>query len=505
MNREITTKDLNILRQGSQELYLKVELCNKNLKILDSIEGSIISDSYSQDSSAPQRRTYNCEMVILNSSFQINKSKKIWIDKRLRIYYGVRSLITKEILWYLLGTFAYVNASYSYQENSSTLSISCADLMSEYDGTLNGQVGGYGSSNSDSEHATQGLKIPAGEDIRKSIVATLKDAGITAYIVEDIGKEIPYDLEFDTGVTYAEVWQEICSLYDSWEFFFDTDGTFVWRKIPTCLEDKIVLDDSIMKEIVISENTDQSFSGICNVTEVWGRVLELDNDDRFAQSSTYSNNTYNIQFTEYTSWDDIDNLTQIAVTICSDNPNAPNLSINSFSPIPIYDGDGIPLKAGALKSNTTYVFRYRRKTVDENGIKSAFYLLGQFQCYGIYKENSDECPFSIKNLGYEIKKSINYDNLSDDAACYNQAEYLTYSSTAMMDTITLTTLVIPWLEVNTKVEYIPQRKFNNKKEQYIVKNLSWSTGEGTMKLTLYKFLESFSYVYKKKNKGGITW
>jgi hypothetical protein len=91
---------------------------------------------------------------------------------------------------------------------------------------------------------------------------------------------------------------------------------------------------------------------------------------------------------------------------------------------------------------------------------------------------------------------MDYGNLSDDAACYNQAEFLTYKSTAMLDTINLSTLVVPWLEVNTKLEYTP--RYNNQTSQYIVKNLSWSTGDGTMSMTLYKFLESYSYVYGRK-------
>ena len=66
-----------------------------------------------------------------------------------------------------------------------------------------------------------------------------------------------------------------------------------------------------------------------------------------------------------------------------------------------------------------------------------------------------------------------------------------------MDTLTLTTLVIPWLEVNTKVEYTP--KYSNEKNQYIIKSFSWSTGAGTMTLTLYKFLESFSFVSNRRN------
>lgn len=496
MAYQVTNFDLNLLRQGTQEIYLKIELLNKSMKVLDSLEGVVINDNFNVNNDSTQRRSYSCTLLITDSSFIVGRDKKIWLDKRLRVYYGIKSLRTQEITYYRIGTFVYVDMNYKYSQTERTLSLTCADLMAEYDGTLNGQIGGYGSANTDDEQTAQGITVLAGEDIRESVIALLKDAQIENYIVEDIGKEIPYDLEFGTGVTYCDVWKTICELYDSWEFFFDVDGNFVWREIPNCATDPVVLDDSFLQSVVIDESATNSFQGIYNVTEVWGKVLELENDDRYAETSTYSNNTYNITLEGYNSWQDIDNLTKISFMVMSANSASPKFSVNNYSSIPIYDGDGNPLKENTLKANTIYVFRYRRLNVDSSGVSSALYLLGQYQCYGKYVENSDECPFSVKNLGYEILQAIDYENLTDDAACYNQAEYLTYTTTAMMDTITLNTLVMPWLEVNTKVSYTP--KYNNTTNQYIVKSISWSVGTGTMTLVLYKFLESFSFVYDRR-------
>lgn len=505
MGYNVTQTDLNILRQGEQEIYLKVELLNSNFKVLESIEGKVVDDSFSMSNESIQRRNYSAKIVITDSTFQVGKDKKIWLDKRLRVFYGIYSLREHKIIWYKLGIFAYNSLNYSYSEADRTLSITCSDLMALYDGTLNGQIGGYGSANVDdnSAIAVNSLLIPAGEDMRQSIIAILKDAGITKYVVEEMNKEIPYDLEFNTETTYADVWLKIRDLYDSWEFYFDVDGTFIWRKIPTCLEDPIMLNDDIMQFVVSgTENVDIKFSEIYNVTEVWGKVLELSSDDRYADSSTYTDNVYNIVLDGYESWNDIDNLTQIGIKICTDNLDEPRFSINNYSSIPIYDGNQVPLKAGVLKADTIYVFRLRRLGVENingnNELILGLFLLGQYQCHGIYEEKSVNCPFSTTNLGYVIKKSVDYENLSDDAACYNQAEYLTYKSTAMIDTISLNTLVIPWLEVNSKIEYTP--KSQNEKNQYIVKSLSWSTGDGTMSLVLYRFLEDFSFVWNRKNK-----
>lgn len=494
MDYQVTEKDLQILRQGTQNIHLKVELLNEDFKILESLEGLILNDNFSINSDSLQRRGYSCDLKVLNSSFFIGNDKKIWLDKRIRVYYGVESTRDSEVVWYQLGIFCYISMKYSNTGTDKALSLTCGDLMCLYDGTLNGQLQGKSSTPNSLSYAVKNLLIPAGEDIRLSIIGTLKDAGITKYIVEDIGKPVPYDLTFSTGSKYSDIWTKIRDLYDSWEFYFDVGGTFIWRQIPTGLNEPVVLNDNIMSAIFKDESADMSFDGIYNVTEVWGKTLELDGDDRYADTSTYTSNTYKITLPLISSWENIDNLTQISFKTTADCQASPKFSINSLSSIEILDGDGNSLKTGALKANTIYVFRYRRLTTERN----ALFLLGQFQCYGRYEETSEECPFSTTKLGYEIVNSVDYDNLSDDAACYNQAEYLTYKTTAMMDTITLTTLVVPWLDVNAKIEYTP--RYNETKNQYLVKSLSWSTGTGTMNLVLYKFLEDFSYVYDRKNK-----
>ena len=73
---------------------------------------------------------------------------------------------------------------------------------------------------------------------------------------------------------------------------------------------------------------------------------------------------------------------------------------------------------------------------------------------------------------------------------------MTYQTTAMRDTVTLSLIIIPWLDVNQKIEYTPS--ISGTTGQYIIQSISWSTLEGTMTMTLYRFLESFSYVKNKE-------
>lgn len=476
-----TQQDIKLIKQSSKKVFVKIELLNKQFKILDAIEGNLISDSLNADSESKQRRSYSCSLYVTDSSFFLGNDKKIWIDKYIRVYYGIEELRTQEIRWWLIGTYTYSDVSCTCSETENSLSLSCSDLMADYDGTKNGQINGYS------------LTIPAKEDIRASIIAVLKDAGIQNYIVEDIGKEIPYDLEFTGTVTYCDIWTKICELYDSWEFFFDIDGTFIWRQIPTGFSDPVIFDDTFLSDIWISESTQQPFSGIYNVTEVWGKVLELENDDRYAKESAFSDGVYRISLPDIKALDDIDHLDQIAVKICTANTEGAKISINGLLPLPIVKDDGTIIPADCMKADTDYVFSYRRNMGDS--LTNCLYLLGQYQARGIYKEMNPDCPFSVPSLGYEIINRIDCENLYSDDLCLEQAEYLTYQTCAMMDTITLKLLLIPWLDVNEKITYTS--KLTGETAQYIIKSFSWSTFDGTMSMTLYRFRESFSYIKKR--------
>ena len=487
MNFTPAAQDFDILKQKNKTFFAKIELLNKQDKVLDVIYGNVIDDSFNVSEEALQRRSYSCTLLVTDSSFLIGNDKKIWIDKRIRVSYGITHSRSGETLWYLLGTFTYLNADYTYDTDSKrTLSLSCADLMADYDGTKNGEMDGYT------------LHIPAGEDIRNTIIGLMKSAGITKYNIADIGKSIPFDLEYTSKTTYCDIWKAIRDLYDSWEFFFDVDGTFIWRKKPTGYEEDCVMDDSVMHGygLVISEKQNHTFQDIYNATEVWGKVLELRDTDRYAyEDVTYADNVYGITLEGVEHLESLPEFSYLAVKVPADNLAGAMMAVNGLEAVPIVHDDASPIREGILKEGNTYTFMVRHQMTEE--IPFAFYVLGEYQACAVYREMGPDCPFSIPNIGYEILKKEYYDNLYSNDLCYNQAEYLTYQSTAMMDTILLECLFIPWLDVNQKIEYTSLN--TGQTSQYIVKNLSWSTLSGVMGVTLYRFREDFSYVKNAKN------
>ena len=544
--------EISAIKQNVKDVYVKVELLTANMTIIDSLTGNLVSDSFSSDSNSIQRRNYTCNLVVSDHARKINKStilseylvgkdNKIWIDKYIRVYYGIFSYRAKEIIWWRIGTFTYVSANYTFGATECNLSLTCADKMCDYDGTKNGLIHQTKYDDITGESAA-GFKIPAVAQyetdssgnvlkdsngnrivksynkIRDSVIALLNLAGITDYEVGyyPVGRDIiPYDLEFSGEVVYTTVWNALRDLYPSWEYFFDVDGRFIWRKIPTGKNESVAINDEIIDDIYVTESTSSSFAGIYNCTEVWGKTFTLANEDRYANTSTYtaSSNTYTITIPLIKKTGATTGNTsplsyfcqgdKIAFRVFNTNTAAsPKLVIKgtdgtTISALPIVDSAGDALGARVFPTSSTgkiCVFTYRQN-IKENLNVQGVYLNGQTQAYGYYEETNPDCPFSTANIKKNVKRIIKETLFSDDL-CYNQAEYETYKTCAMKDTITLTMLIVPWLEVNQKVSFTS--KLTGVTEQYMISNISWSTLDGTMTMSMYKFLEDFEYV---KNQG----
>lgn len=75
-----TSEDIQIIKQKTKEVYIKLELLNKNYKTIESLEGNLISDNLNVDSKSKQRRSYSASLYVTDSSFIIGEDRKVWID-----------------------------------------------------------------------------------------------------------------------------------------------------------------------------------------------------------------------------------------------------------------------------------------------------------------------------------------------------------------------------------------------------------------------------------------
>lgn len=499
-NHIVTQKDIEILMQSDKVLFYKLELLNADMKILDLIEGNLISDQLSIDSSSDVRRTYSCEMFVEDSTFNISNDSKIWYGRRIRPYIGIKHIRSNEIVWYLIGTFIFSEAGYSYDATNKTLSLTCLDLMA----LLNGNLGG----NLDSYKRT----ILAGTSARSVIISLLNEVGINRYYIEfNLNNhvlddfDIPYDLVFSSGATIYQIVKEIVDLHSGTEIYFDIDGTFVINRIPTTYNEQVIINDEIIQPLLISEQFNVNFTEIYNDIEIFGRIQE---PDFYSQSVTYSNGVYYVNVVVYKLdentgsytelvYDSLDNFDEFSFKIpVTNNSDTTHININNLGNILVVKEDGTNIEKNALSSNTDYVFRYRKSTND-------FLFLGQTEVHTrMYisndKNNTDENAmidvnneFAVEKIGHKLKvlSDDSVSNIYSDDLCRQRCRRELYNSTNRKDTLTLNTMAIFWLDVNQLIEFTSNS--SKEKHKYLIDNISCSFADCTMSINGHKFFAEY--------------
>lgn len=487
MNYSITQADMEVLRQPNLSTYIKLELLNKSFLTIGELSGEMIDGSHNVDSGSDIRTTGSIRFIVNDSSYLTKEDSKIWIDKYVRLYIGVLHQRSQQILWYRMGVFLFNENTYTYDATTRTLSVSIVDLMAKLTGLRSGQV--------------KGLKhtIEAGNDIREVMISTLTEGGESfEYIIDELENEIPYDLSFGTGATVSQIIGELRDLYPGLESYFN-DTVFICKKIPTCIDDDIVLDAKTIAPLVTSESLSNSFSNVKNVTDIWGKCIEA---DRYADMSTNTGTRYNITLEDYTLsyGDKIGFKTNISIM-------SPTLKINSETAFPIVNGSNEDI---ILQKDTSYVVKY---------MNGKFYLQGEYQIHYIVKEFSTEpsaefkeqdiinegthnikyiinpdSPFAVDKIG-EIRQVLSggdYDNIYTEDLCLQRAEYENWIATRLQDSITLNMIMIPWLEVNKKIEYTSN--VTNRTDQYIIKSINRNLSNWTMSVQMIKFYPLYPFI-----------
>ena len=493
----VKQKDIEILMQSDKTLYYKLELLNEDFKIIDCIDGNLISDNISIDSSSDIRRTYNCQLVVTDSTFDIGYDKKVWFDKRIRPYIGILHQRTQEVVYYLLGTFLFTEANYNYDTTTNTLSLTCNDMMCLLNGVRGGNLSVYKRT------------ILEGTDARTIIIDLLNEIGITKYFIEfNINNDvistfkIPYDMVYNAGMTAYQIIKDIVDLYPGTEMYFSKDGTFMIDRIPTGENEQVVLADDIVQPILISEQSNTSFSNVYNHIEIWGKINE---PDYYSKEVSSNNNVYystivtsklNEDDNSYIDvyYDEYDNFDVFALRIPETNKENQKININSIGDIPIHNDKGESLPANYLDENTDCIFRYRE---DEND----FLYIGQYQCYAeCYLTNNIndtsenaviniDNEFVIEKIGDKLKvlSGGDYDKIYTNSLCLQRCKYELYNATNKQNNLTLNTIAIPWLDVNQLIEY----KSNNNKQQYIINNISCDYSNFTMNISCNRYYKNY--------------
>lgn len=552
--QELTQDDLESLYQPHKNLFVRLDLYENTpdangvtiFRKVDEVQGVVIEGSIQEDAESEIRRTADLQMFVENSSFIISEIGKIWLDKYIIIYIGYPSARTKNMLWYNLGVFEMLEPRYSYDSTTQTLTLSLVDMVASLDGTKNGAVAG----------AAVGFDADS-SSIREAIEGVISDLGNWhKYIVDDIGEygyenvttknRIPYTIDMQLGATVYEIIVKLRDLYPGYESFFEKDGTFRVRRIPTCMNDPVVMTHEQLMPLVISENNNGfSFGDVRNVTEVFGKSFDASNLSDYSDSSSdqeegvnyFTDMVYGINGNYEGKFEDLkitaieDNMV-FSFVPNHENPGGVTFKVNDFPAIPVIMkvpnvGDK-EIPAGFIQEGMPIVLRYE----PDETFRRRFVYLGRTQIRGVYmlvskprdwnEMQHDILRFSTQNIQYgvnpespltvdkigeriQVFSGEEYENIESEVGALERAQYETWKTTNLAYTMELETILIPWLEVNQKISYESPLAEMERKElglpiehdydtQYIIKRISRSLQNGTQTMELTRFYDIYPWI-----------
>lgn len=527
----ITDEDIKMLLL-KKIMYFKSEIVNKSYKTVGMIDGNIRSGSYNFNADSDVRRTCKMDVCLKKCNFDFNDT--VFFNYYIKIYIGYYSFISKTILYYNMGVYAFDKNSYTYDAQTNNLSLDLSDLcilmdadhMGTQFGALNPCI--YAVNPETGQRFTEPDRIV----LKNIVIGLLKDFGIKKYRVDDIGihskkdtdeykwNELPYDLEFSTGVGLLEILTTIKNMYPYYEFFFDIDGTFIFQEKPNSEYDPIVLDETIIDNLYISENKDNNVYDVKNVVEVWGTNFDM-KDGRFADTSSFYRSSgsyvrYSVTLDNFIETSYVDGMF-LAIKIANTNvENTTYININSLGNKTVYDKlTGQPLVANKIVKGNTYVFEY---SFDKGG----FYFLGTYQIHAVsiltngsmnntyYTEETQRAvyfaekynttavsfivdansPYCIENIG-EVRKVLEGDkiaNLDTLSLALDFANDRLDRLSRRINPLNLEMVAIPWLDVNQKIKYTPNGSTTAK--TYLTKTISGDFMSDKMTLGIVDFYAS---------------
>lgn len=338
---------------------------------------------------------------------------------------------------------------------------------------------------------------------------------------------IPYDQDFSAGTTVMEILTTFRDLYEGYfETYFEPEkNTFIFQVIPTYKYDNYFIQNDFIQKVLISESTTVDMTTVRNICEVWGQTFD---PDFYGTEVAYSGNVYSSYIEGYD--DSYYNGDIVALKIPTTNTaDSPCLNLHGYGNIVIYnESTYLPIAAGEISGGYTHVFKIfkKRNSDTKQDVVKAFHL-GMWQAHALsvltdgststqmhtfsdgtqlqlyskeyfqkkYNvsrvefETAKDSPFTIQKLGeiLDVKTGSDYEKIaSDDDAAY-RAKIENDKNCRLTDSISITTLLLPFLDVNKKVTYKP---YNDAEvHEYIIKTISQDFQGFTSTITLERYYE----------------
>ena len=457
MPLNINQEDFNVVKQPFINKYLKLNILNFNLSVVNEISGNLISFDVSVNADSDLRRSCSVSLVVTDSSFEPENGSQIWLDKFIQPYVGYENIYTGEVQWYNQGIYLINTPTYFYDATNNTLSFQGLDLMSKLTGVRNGALPGVPT------------VIPQGSNVREAMIAAIKLAGFTKYVVDECVntdgsvQAVPYDIQVNQGGYIFDIIKQLRDILPNYQVYFDVDGVFHYDQIPSGDNDPVLIDDTLWNEVNMSDNITTDFESVKNYIEVYGKSHTV---NYFPSATSISGATLNLTISGYT---------ETAGNMIGFVPTANILSkayvrVNNGTSRQLVDSAGNGVKN--LEKDVYYVAVYQTN--------NTYLFLGHQQAQAIATDDNPESPFYVNGSVGMIRQVLSggdYDNIMSDELALQRAKLEIYWKCRLNDSIALTCIPIPWVDVNILVSHAP--KSGNRQKKYMIKSFSASYGDST--------------------------
>lgn len=278
----ITEQQYSIVKQPYRELYCKVNLLNYQFQVVDDISGVVLSDTWTISATSDIRRTGT--LVILpdnDEAYKIQAGSKIFLDKYVQVYIGIKDETTDEIVYNNMGIYLINNPTHTFDSTNNSITLQLVDLMAKLTGLRNGNLAGYE------------YQLKEGQDVKEIIVAVLAEVGFNNYNIEiDEGdyQTIQFDMSVDGTATLYDILKTINeNQYINYQMYFDVDGIFHFNHIPSGKDAPVMVDDDIWRYAYISHEVTTNYEDLKNDIVVLGKTHTA---SKYSSDCALNNHTF---------------------------------------------------------------------------------------------------------------------------------------------------------------------------------------------------------------------
>lgn len=474
---------------------------------------------------------------------------------------GVSFWEGEKICWYNEGCFTFTSNGFTYSATTNTVQASCVDPVSRMNGDLGGQlVGGMHRIEKNTRIADAIYAVMKESEFSKYCIDYWSrpvphdldyDTGSTTWNILSELRDLyfPFEMYFDDDTF---VCREIPSGFDdppvlSPELFkklVTTDGesaTVDYSTIRNCVEvfGATIDADGAAKKVEYSA----SAKTISLVVATNGSV-QTDSTTPPTENDISLNSEIRISFISSSSIPSAElnengTVKSGALTVVVNfqtitkgddgEEKVTTTTKTSYLYRSLTDADGADVlqDPGVIQAGKYYVIQWNPNT-------GHFYFLGQQQSHAMAKlvdeipsdaeikkqkaeDNCDNMAFicvndpkniddlynaklSIEKIGRrnEILSGGEYENYTTDEAAMEVCQYELWKRARLTDGLTVTIRLVPWLDVNQKIQYAAKYLGSKTPVEWIIKNIGMNLGEGTMSLTLSRYYPYYTYIVDNK-------